>query len=197
MCYLTHAPCSPRIEFYTHFEEVGIAKGSPRVNEGIRVDEVRVVDPDGEQVGIMSIQDALQKAKDQGLDLVEVAPQANPPVCKIVDYGKYKYRQEKKERKQQKSQQLKEMRLTSRIDDHDFDTKIRHIKRFLKGEDRVRVTMIFRGREIVHMDRGREMLERLKEEVQDVGRVESGPTQRGRALQMMIIPDSDKSGDGD
>ncbi len=145
----------------------------------------------------MSIQDALQKAKDQGLDLVEVAPQADPPVCKIVDYGKYKYRQEKKERKQQKSQQLKEMRLTSRIDEHDFDTKIRHIKRFLKGEDRVRVTMIFRGREIVHMDRGREMLERLKDEVQDVGRVESGPTQRGRALQMMIIPDADKSGDGD
>jgi len=143
----------------------------------------------------MPLQDALQKAKDQGLDLIEVAPQANPPVCKIVDYGKYKYRQEKKERKQQKSQQLKEMRLTSRIDDHDFETKIKHIKRFLKGEDRVRVTMIFRGREIVHMDRGRKMLERLKDEVEDVGRVESGPTQRGRALQMMIIPDSDKSGD--
>jgi translation initiation factor IF-3 len=156
---------------------------------------VRVIDPNGEQIGVMSLQDALQKAKDQGLDLIEVAPQANPPVCKIVDYGKYKYRQEKKERKQQKSQQLKEMRLTSRIDDHDFETKIKHIKRFLKGEDRVRVTMIFRGREIVHMDRGRQMLERLKDEVQDVGRVESGPTQRGRALQMMIIPDSDKGGD--
>ncbi len=156
---------------------------------------MRVIDPNGEQIGVMSLQDALQKAKDQGLDLIEVAPQANPPVCKIVDYGKYKYRQEKKERKQQKSQQLKEMRLTSRIDDHDFETKIKHIKRFLKGEDRVRVTMIFRGREIVHMDRGRQMLERLKEEVQDVGRVESGPTQRGRALQMMIIPDSDKGGD--
>lgn len=191
------ATCNLQFDFHTRFEEVGIAKGSPRVNEGIRADEVRVVDPNGEQVGIMSIQDALQKAKDQGLDLVEVAPQADPPVCKIVDYGKYKYRQEKKERKQQKSQQLKEMRLTSRIDEHDFDTKIRHIKRFLKGEDRVRVTMIFRGREIVHMDRGREMLERLKDEVQDVGRVESGPTQRGRALQMMIIPDADKSGDGD
>lgn len=156
---------------------------------------MRVIDPNGEQIGVMSLQDALQKAKDQGLDLIEVAPQANPPVCKIVDYGKYKYRQEKKERKQQKSQQLKEMRLTSRIDDHDFETKIKHIKRFLKGEDRVRVTMIFRGREIVHMDRGRQMLERLKDEVQDVGRVESGPTQRGRALQMMIIPDSDKGGD--
>lgn len=158
---------------------------------------MRVIDPQGEQIGVMSLQDALQKAKDQGLDLIEVAPQANPPVCKIVDYGKYKYRQEKKERKQQKSQQLKEMRLTSRIDDHDFETKIKHIKRFLKGEDRVRVTMIFRGREIVHMDRGRQMLERLKEQVQDVGRVESGPTQRGRALQMMIIPDSDKGGDDD
>lgn len=156
---------------------------------------MRVIDPDGEQIGVMSLQDALQKAKGQGLDLIEVAPQANPPVCKIVDYGKYKYRQEKKERKQQKSQQLKEMRLTSRIDDHDFETKIKHIKRFLKGEDRVRVTMIFRGREIVHMNRGRQMLERLKEEVEDVGRVESGPTQRGRALQMMIIPDSDKGGD--
>lgn len=155
---------------------------------------MRVIDPSGEQMGVMKLQDALNKAKEQGLDLIEVAPQAKPPVCKIVDYGKYKYRQEKKERKQQKSQQLKEMRLTSRIDDHDFDTKIRHIKRFLKDEDRVRITMIFRGREIVHMDRGREMLERLKEEIQDVGRVESGPTQRGRALQMMIIPDSDKSG---
>ena len=145
----------------------------------------------------MPLQDALQKAKDEGLDLIEVAPQAKPPVCKIVDYGKYKYRQEKKERKQQKSQQLKEMRLTSRIDDHDFDTKIRHIKRFLKDDDRVRITMIFRGREIVHMDRGRQMLERLKTEIEDVGRVESGPTQRGRALQMMIIPDADKGGEDD
>lgn len=156
---------------------------------------MRVIDPDGEQIGIMPTQDALQQAKSRDLDLVEVAPQADPPVCKIVDYGKYKYRQEKKERKQQKSQQLKEMRLTSRINDHDFETKIKHIKRFLKDDDRVRVTMIFRGREIVHMDRGREMLERLKSEVQDVGRVESGPTQRGRALQMMIIPDADKGGD--
>lgn len=158
---------------------------------------MRVIDPNGEQIGIMALQDAIKKAKDDGLDLIEVAPQANPPVCKIVDYGKYKYRQEKKERKQQKSQQLKEMRLTSRIDDHDFDTKIRHIKRFLKDEDRVRITMIFRGREIVHMDRGRKMLDRVKEAVEGVGRVESGPIQRGRSLQMMIIPEGDKSGDDD
>lgn len=159
------------------------------MNDEIRADRVRVVNPEGEQLGVMSLEDALQEARRWGLDLVEVAPQADPVVCKILDYGKYRYRQAKRERRQQQKQQkLKEMRFTSQIEDHDFETKVRHIKRFLSDDDKVRVTVIFRGREIVHMNRGRELMERLIEEVKDVGKVDQGPTQRGRSLQMMLIP---------
>lgn len=137
----------------------------------------------------MPIEQALQEAKKRGLDLVEVGPQAEPVVCKILDYGKYRYRQEKREKKQrQRSQQLKEMRFTSQIEDHDFETKVRHIRRFLEDDDKVRVTVIFRGREIVHMDRGRELLERLIEKTKDVGKVDQGPAQRGRSLQMLLVP---------
>lgn len=147
------------------------------------------MDQNGQQIGIMPRDEAIQEAKGRGLDLVEVAPQAEPVVCKILDYGKYKYQQEKRERKQrQKGQQLKEMRFTSQIEEHDFETKVRHIRRFLGDDDKVRVTVIFRGREIVHIDRGRELLNRLIEETRGVGKVDQGPTQRGKSLQMMLVP---------
>lgn len=136
----------------------------------------------------MSLSAAIEEAKKRGLDLVEVAPQAKPVVTKFLDFGKYKYRQEKLEKKRHKVQKLKEMRFTSRIDDHDFMTKANRIKKFLQHEDKVRVTVIFRGREIVHMDRGRALLKRLAEVLSEVGKVDSGPIQRGRSLQMLFIP---------
>jgi len=119
---------------------------------------------------------------------VLIAPQAIPPVCKILDYGKYKYQLEKKERKKQKTQKLKEMRFTSKIDEHDLATKVRHIRRFLENENKVKITVIFRGREIVHMDRGRELLKRLVQAVEDVAKVDYGPKVQGRTLQMLLIP---------
>jgi len=136
----------------------------------------------------MPLAQALQEAKKRGLDLVEVAPQADPVVCKILDFGKYKYRLEKREKKKQKTQKLKEMRFTSQIEEHDFETKVRHIRRFLENDDKVKVTVIFRGREIVHMDRGRELLERLIKATEGLAKVDYGPTVRGRSLQMLLIP---------
>jgi translation initiation factor IF-3 len=152
------------------------------------VDVVRVVDEKGEQMGVMPLAQAIQEAKKRGLDLVEVAPQANPVVCKFLDFGKYKYRQEKRERKKQKAQKLKEMRFTSQIEDHDFETKVRHIRRFLEHDDKVKVTVIFRGREIVHMDRGRELLGRLIKKTEGVGKVDQLPKIQGRSLQMVLVP---------
>jgi len=149
---------------------------------------VRVIDEKGQQLGVMPLTQALEEAKKRGLDLVEVAPQASPVVCKILDFGKYKYRQEKRERKKQKVQKLKEMRFTSQIEEHDFETKVRHIKRFLENDDKVKVTVIFRGREIVHMDRGRELLERLIKATEGLAKVDYGPLVRGRSLQMLLIP---------
>ena len=122
------------------------------------------------------------------MDLVEVAPQANPVVCKFVNFGKYRYRQEKREKKRPKGGKLKEIRMTTQIEKHDFETKLRHIRKFLSDEDKVRVTVIFRGREIVHINRGRELLDRIAKEIADIGRVEQSPKERGRSLQMLLVP---------
>ena len=169
-------------------EEVSIANRRIRVNEAIRAESVRVIDPDGKQLGVMPLKQALQEARNRGLDLVEVAPQASPPVCRILDYGKYKYQLEKREKKKHKVQKLKEMRFTSQIEEHDFMTKVRHIQRFLQHGDKVKVTVIFRGREIVHTNRGRELLDRLVEATQGYGKVDQPPTMRGRSLQMLLVP---------
>ncbi len=149
---------------------------------------VRVIDEKGEQLGVMPLAQAIAEARRRGLDLVEVAPQENPVVCKILDYGKYKYRQEKRAKKRHKVQKVKEMRFTSQIEEHDFMTKVRHIKRFLEEDDKVKVTVVFRGREIVHMDRGRELLERLVREVDGIGKVDQAPKLQGRSLQMVLVP---------
>ncbi|OGF55155.1 MAG: translation initiation factor IF-3 [Candidatus Fraserbacteria bacterium RBG_16_55_9] len=136
----------------------------------------------------MPLAEAIQEAQKRGKDLVEVAPQASPVVCKFLDFGKYKYRQEKREKKKQKVQKLKEMRFTSQIEEHDFETKVRHIRRFLEHDDKVKVTVIFRGREIVHMDRGRELLARLVKQTEGIGKVDQSPKVLGRSLQMVIVP---------
>ena len=159
-----------------------------RRNERIRADTVRVVSEKGEQLGIMSRDEAISLAHSQGKDLVEVAPQAQPVVCKIVDFGKYRYRREKREKKQKKGGKLKEMRFTTKIDKHDLETKLRRISGFLKDENKVRITVIFRGREIVHMELGRQLLQRLKEATAEIARVDMEPRVRGRSLQMVLVP---------
>lgn len=162
-----------------------------RINEAIRAKEVRVVDPDGEQLGIKPIDEALDIAEEMDLDLVEVAPQAQPPVCKIMDYGKYRYEQTvkmKEARKKQSVVQYKEMKLRPKIDRHDYETKRKHIERFLKSGYKVKVTIMFRGREMTHTELGRNLLDQLAEELQDLGVVESNPKMDGRNMQMVMTP---------
>jgi translation initiation factor IF-3 len=152
---------------------------------------VLVIDKDGEQAGILQIQDALALALEQGLDLVEVAPNAKPPVCRIMDFGKYKYQQQKKlqeARKKQSVVQIKEIKVRPKTDEHDFNTKVKHIRRFIDEGDRVKVTVFFRGREIVHKDRGLMILERITKAVEDLAKVEQEPRAEGRTMSMLLTP---------
>lgn len=162
-----------------------------RINEKIRAEQVRLIGPDGEQVGIVDIREALNYADRLNLDLVEVAPMANPPVCKVMDYGKYRYEQEQKAkeaRKRQTTISIKEIKLRPKIDDHDFNTKKGHVERFLKKGDKVKLTIMFRGRELVHPHLGEKLLRRMAEELGDIGEVESQPNLDGRNMVMMLAP---------
>jgi translation initiation factor IF-3 len=169
-------------------EEVRIDSRKMRVNERIRVPEVRVIDENGENLGVLATDKAIAIAKERKLDLVEVAPQASPPVCKIVDFGKYYYQQEKRERKQQHRSKLKEIKLTIKIGEHDFQTKLNRVREFLSNGDMVRISIFFRGREIIHATKGHELLRRVEEEVKDIARVEGQPMAKGKILQMMVVP---------
>ncbi len=162
-----------------------------RRNEQIRAREVRVIGPEGEQLGILARNDAIAAAKEHGFDLVEVAATADPPVCRIMDYGKFKYETQKKKQEAKKRQtivQIKEIKVRPKTDDHDYETKVRHIRRFLEDGDRVKVTVFFRGREIVHKDRGLAILERVVEDTKDLGKMEQEPRAEGRTLQMLLSP---------
>ncbi|HPS94141.1 MAG TPA: translation initiation factor IF-3 [Deltaproteobacteria bacterium] len=162
-----------------------------RVNERIVAESVRVISADGQQLGIMTVPAALQSAQDQGMDLVEVAPQATPPVCRIMEYGKYKYEQSKKEaiaRKKQTVIVIKEIKFRPKTDEHDYLFKLKHITRFLTEKNKVKVVMRFRGREIIHMDKGLEMLNRVRDDVAEIASVETGPRTEGRAMIMMLAP---------
>jgi len=162
-----------------------------RINEKIRADAVRLIGADGEQVGIVSVPEALAFADKLNLDLVEVAPMAAPPVCKVMDYGKYRYEQEQKAkeaRKRQTTISIKEIKLRPKIDDHDFDTKKGHVQRFLTHGDKVKLTIMFRGRELVHPHLGERLLRRMAEDLADVGEVESEPSLDGRNMVMMLAP---------
>jgi translation initiation factor IF-3 len=162
-----------------------------RINDAIRVPQVRLIGADGEQIGIKSTEDALKYAWDKNLDLVEVAPDAKPPVCRVMDYSKYKYEQEQKAklaRKHQSTITIKEIKLRPKIDPHDYATKKGHVVRFLKNRDKVKVTIMFRGREMTHPERGRTLLLKLAEEVEELGIVESAPLQDGRNMVMMLAP---------
>lgn len=162
-----------------------------RVNRQIRISPVRVIGPGGEQLGVLAVEEALSAAQDRGLDLVEVAPTARPPVVKIMDYGKFKFEEAKAARAAKKKQhviQLKEVKYRPGIDDHDFDFKTRHAREFLGDGNKVKVTMMFRGRQIAHLDLGRAVLDRVSAALADVGKVESDAKLEGRNMTMVIAP---------
>ena len=162
-----------------------------RINEEIRCKEVRLVDVEGEQLGVMAPRDAVKIAAEKGLDLVEVAPTANPPVCRIMDYGKYKYEQAKKEREAKKNQHtitVKEVKLRPSIEEHDFLTKAKNASKFLEGGDKVKVTIMFRGREITHPELGQDLCERFAAELDNVSKVEKAPKVEGRNMIMILAP---------
>ena len=161
------------------------------INEEIKAKEVRVVGVDGEAIGIMSSDDALKLAYDKGYDLVLMAPQAQPPVCRIMDYGKYRFERDKKEKEAKKKQQvieLKEIQLSCRIDTHDFETKARHAQKFLESGNKVRVVMRFKGREMSHMAIGQEIMKKFEESCAPFGSVDKAPVLDGRLLSMVISP---------
>ena len=161
------------------------------INKNIRAKEVRVIDPDGNQIGVIPTYKAIAVANDFGLDLVEVSPNANPPVCKIMDYGRYKYEQTKKKQEAKKKQatfQLKEIKLRPKTDEHDLKTKIGHIKKFIERKDKVKVTVIFRGREITLSQLGRDLLERVAQETEEIASVEQHPKFEGRTMIMVLSP---------
>ena len=161
------------------------------INEEIRFKEVRVVGVDGEAIGIMSSDAALKLAYDQGYDLVLMAPQAQPPVCRIMDYGKFRFERDKKEKEAKKKQQiveLKEIQLSCRIDTHDFETKARHAQRFLEAGNKVRVVMRFKGREMSHVSIGQEIMTKFQESCSELGGVDKAPVLDGRIMSMVISP---------
>jgi translation initiation factor IF-3 len=162
-----------------------------RVNERIRIREVRLIDEEGQQVGIIPTRDALEMARQRGLDLVEVAPNAIPPVCRLMDYGKFRYEQSRKERESRRHQhvvELKEVRIRPKIDDHDLATKGRHAAKFLDAGDKVKLTVLFRGREMAHPDIGRGLLDQLADQLRPHGSVEQPPRMEGRTMTMFMNP---------
>jgi translation initiation factor IF-3 len=177
---------------FSYVEAIPISKEQRvRVNRQIRISPVRVIGSEGEQLGILAVEDALAKAESEGLDLVEVAPTARPPVVRIMDYGKFKYEEARKARQARKKQhqiQVKEVKFRPGIEAHDFEFKVRHAFKFLEEGDKVKVTMMFRGRQMAHPEIGREVLLRVAEALQDVGKVESQPMMEARTMTMIIAP---------
>jgi translation initiation factor IF-3 len=181
----------PRIDPGTIVKEVLPIEKELRVNERIRISPIRVVDESGEMLGIMSADEGRAVARERGLDLVEVAANSRPPVCRIMDYGRYKYEQNKKERKarsRQHQQQLKEVKFRPKIERHDLDFKLRNARRFLLENHKVKITMNFRGREVTHADIGQRILDEVAEALQDVSVVEAKPRLEGRNMVMLLSP---------
>ncbi|MDV6012257.1 translation initiation factor IF-3 [Haloechinothrix sp. LS1_15] len=186
-----HRQAHPCWHSREYSDQGGLISSDARINERIRVPEVRLVGPNGEQVGIVRIEDALRLAEEADLDLVEVAPQARPPVAKLMDYGKYKYESAQKARESRRNQQMtviKEQKLRPKIDPHDYETKKGHVSRFLNQGNKVKVTIMFRGREQSRPELGFRLLERLADDVADIGFVESQPKQDGRNMIMVLAP---------
>ena len=166
-------------------------RDTTRINERIRVAEVRLIDENGEQQGVKATPEALEYARERELDLVEVAPNSKPPVVRVLDYSKYKYEQEQKAKAARKHQQqvnVREIKLRPKIADHDYETKKGHVERFLRNQDKVKVTIMFRGREATHPERGRMLLDRLFEDVSELAVIEQEPLQEGRNMHMLLSP---------
>jgi translation initiation factor IF-3 len=167
------------------------SRDGPRVNDEITAMSIRLVDERGQMAGVVSLRDALERATEAGLDLVEIAPTASPPVCKILDFGKFKYEEQKKKneaRKKQKVIEIKEIKLRPTIDDNDYKIKMRAMHRFLEEGDKVKVTLRFRGRELAHQDLGMAVLVRVKEDLDPVAKVEQMPKMEGRQMVMVVAP---------
>jgi translation initiation factor IF-3 len=167
------------------------AREGPRINDEIRVPQVRLIDDAGEMIGVMSAREALIRAYDVGLDLVEISPNAVPPVCKILDYGKYKYEQQKKAneaRKKQKVVEIKEIKVRPNIDDHDYDVKMKQMRNFIGEGDKVKVTLRFRGREMAHQELGVKVLERIRNDLTELVKVEQMPKLENRQMVMVVAP---------
>ena len=171
-----------------------------RINERIRASEVRLIDEGGEQVGIVPTEEAMSLARQRDLDLVEVAPNARPPVARLLDYSKYRYEQEQKAKAARKHQQqinVREIKLRPKIATHDYETKRSHVERFLRNQDKVKVTIMFRGREQAHPERGRALLQRLYEDIESLATIEQEPLQEGRNMSMLLAPVRAKETDGE
>ncbi|MDX1423570.1 MAG: translation initiation factor IF-3 [Kiloniellales bacterium] len=167
------------------------SREGPRANEQINAQQIRLIDYTGDNLGVVPIGDALARAEETGLDLVEISPNADPPVCKILDYGKLKYEEQKKRnvaRKKQKIIEVKEIKMRPNIDVHDYDFKMRAIHRFLDEGDKVKVTMRFRGREMAHQEIGMQVLERVRDDLQELAKVEQSPKMEGRQMTMVMAP---------
>lgn len=161
------------------------------MNEEIKIPEVLLIDEEGVKIGVTAVRDALAMAEERGLDLVEVAPQARPPVCRIMDYGKYRFQMQKRDkdaRKKQKTQTVKEMKMRPKIDVHDYNFKTKAVRSFLEDGHRVKVSVFFRGREMAFLDQGREVLERVIRDCQDLATVEMPPRMEGRFMRIMLVP---------
>ena len=172
-------------------EEGAIKEQRVRINEQIRISPIRLISDDGEQIGIISLDDARERAEETGLDLVEVAPEARPPVVKLMDYGKYKYEEARAAREAKKKQHhihVKEVKFRPSIEEHDYEFKLRHARRFLEEGNKVKLTMMFRGRQVTHPELGREVLKRLVADLEDVGKVEQSPSFEGRVMSMVMAP---------
>ncbi|GLI99367.1 translation initiation factor IF-3 [Sphingobium sp. BS19] len=166
-------------------------KSGPRYNEFISVPKVRVIDEEGENLGVMFTQEAIEQAAEVGLDLVEVSPNADPPVCKFLDVGKFKYEAQKKAniaRKTQKTQEIKEIKMRPNIDDHDYDTKMKKVHAFIEEGDKVKITLRFRGRELSHQQLGMALLQRVAENVVEIAKIEAYPRMEGRQMLMVLSP---------
>ncbi len=184
-CFGARNTCSRSVEVKR------ISTTEPRINDRIRAQRCRLIGEDGEQLGIFMLPDALRMSEDQDLDLVEIAPNADPPVCKIMDYGKFRYEQEQKAKKARKHQtrvEIKEIKFRPKIDKHDYETKKKHVVRFLEAGAKVKVTIMFRGREMVHAERGLAILEKLEADIAELGFVEARPKLEGRNMFMLVAP---------
>ncbi|WP_343063229.1 translation initiation factor IF-3 [Halobacillus locisalis] len=174
---------------------LNISKENVNINEKIRAREVRLIDVNGEQLGIKSRNEALDIAANANLDLVMVAPNAKPPVCRVMDYGKYRFEQQKKEKEARKNQtviKVKEVRLSPNIEEHDFNTKLRNARKFLSKGDKVKASVRFRGRAITHKELGQKVLERMAEECNDIAQIETKPKMEGRSMFLMLAPLAEK-----